>query len=172
MVEGLVTAGEWKSWFWMVALTWLSLTIICECFYCGNTHACIIIHLIFSLSSLTTKVCEKTKVKSIARGSCPIQLFCDDSASMPRGVVYHPVNLTGHYTSSCLHGSTVVDVHDPPPTSCSSIEPTMWGYSQLSELRTLFCTGLCPLFGECPLFGGGVISSSICVVIILKYIWY
>ena len=75
---------------------------------------------IFSSSS----ACEETSVQTIARGSCPAQLFCDGSASVPRGVVYHPVNLTGH-TQNCPSGSSVLDVRGPPPTNCSKEEPTM-----------------------------------------------
>ena len=55
--------------------------------------------------------------------SFPAQ-FCGGRASVPRGVVYPPVNFTGH-TLSCPNGSTVVDARDSPPTNCTSEEPRL-----------------------------------------------
>ncbi len=52
--------------------------------------------------------------------------FCGGSASVPRGVVLLPVNLSGPDTvSDCPFNSVVVDDKGQPPTNCSNEEPRM-----------------------------------------------
>ena len=86
-------------------MTCLAFTFSSTCELAGNNNP-------------TALACECKTV-------CPEHIqFCDGSASKPRGVVYPPVNLTGH-TQNCLSGSTVVDVQGPPPTNCTSEEPRM-----------------------------------------------
>ena len=84
----------------------------------------------FSLS------CDRDPEKAVnVDPSCSIQ-FCDDSASIPRGVVYPPVNLTGH-TQNCPNGSTVVDTQGPPPVNCTNDEPVL--YASLYQKLIWFC---------------------------------
>ncbi len=53
-------------------------------------------------------------------------LFCGGSASVPRGVVFPPVGLSGSgILSDCPLNSVIVDDKGHPPTNCSNEEPTM-----------------------------------------------
>ena len=58
----------------------------------------------------------------------PVQ-FCGGSASVPRGVVYPPVSLSGGgevLNCSDLNGiSVIVDDHGPPPTICAEHQPRL-----------------------------------------------
>ena len=52
--------------------------------------------------------------------------FCGGSASVPRGVVFPPVGLSGsEILSECPLNSVLVDDKGQPPTNCSNEEPRM-----------------------------------------------